>query len=112
MKRQIARMKTTKKIEIPSIQNHMSPRLTMFPTISATRIQRWWKSLTPCNGCGILIPCDEYNFNRCEICYHERHEDSCKTCESGLTHSWNEHLLAKHKKYISLTYIPQMSDEE
>lgn len=97
----------------------------MFPTISATRIQRWWKSLTPCNGCGILIPRDDYNFNRCEICYHDRHEDSCMACISGLNHKWNAHVMTKQRRaymlmggkysddeHLSATYIPQTSDEE
>jgi hypothetical protein len=92
----------------------------MFPTISATRIQRWWKSLVSCTDCGILIPRD--NFNCCDICYHSRHEDMCDMCNEGKQHKWNPFILAKQKRLyeesdtddepLSITYIPQTSDEE
>ena len=98
----------------------------MYPNLSATRIQRWWKSLVPCTDCGILIPRDKsiYNFNCCDFCYHRRHEDMCDVCNEGEQHTWDPLILAKQNRLyhyegsdsddepLSTTYIPLMSDEE
>ncbi len=66
----------------------------------AAKIQSWWRnSITQCTKCEICIPKDKspYNFNKCTICYHDKHEDYCIKCINGEKHNWNSLLLKKYE---------------
>ncbi len=70
----------------------------------AIKIQRWWRNdLTGCTKCGITIPRDKsiYQFNKCTICYHDKHDDICEICQEGGTHEWDPYLLKKLERRYS-----------